>query len=101
MDCPKPIPGPEFQLSKRRSTEISWQQSVSVPKPLNANERCLSTPAWRAATLNGGLGATTGSGLGGTDPFMLLKQSNVKWLAHTYNVTQPLSLLLFCSWDRI
>ena len=43
----------------------------------------------------------------------LLKQSDVKWLAHTYKLTrtaasalslnemQPLSLLLFCSWDRI
>ena len=64
--------------------------------------------------------------MGGTDPFtrvsvkakpalywpLLLKQSNVKWLAHTYklrgsiapsfkNETQPLSLLLFWSGDRI
>ena len=64
----------------------------------------------------------------GTDPFTrvsveakpalnwpsLLKQSDMKWLAHTYKLTQtavntlslkyemqPLSLLLFCSWDRI
>ena len=69
-----------------------------------------------------------GSGMVGTDPFTrvsvkvkpalywpsLLKQSNVKWLAHTYRLTgsvagtlslktkcNPPSLLLFCSWDRI
>ena len=48
---------------------------------------------------------------------LLLKLSDVKWLAHTNkltrtaagtlskitlkNETQPLSLLLFCSWNRI
>ena len=45
MYCPKPIRGPEFQLSKSRSTELYWAQAVSVPAPLNANELCLSTPA--------------------------------------------------------
>ena len=45
MYCPKPICGPEFQLSKSRSTEIYWEQAVPVPAPLNANELCLSTPA--------------------------------------------------------
>ena len=48
MHCPKPIPGPEFQLSKSRSTELYSEQSVSVPAPLNANKLCLSTPTWRA-----------------------------------------------------
>ena len=47
MHWPKPIHGPEFQLSKSCSTELSWQQSVSVPAPLNANELHLSTPTWR------------------------------------------------------
>ena len=42
MHCPKPIRGPEFQLSK---SELYWEQAVSVPTPLNANELCLSTPA--------------------------------------------------------
>ena len=40
--------GPEFQLSKSRSTELYSEQSVSVPAPLNANELRLSTPTWRA-----------------------------------------------------
>ena len=48
MHCPKPISGPEFQLSKNRSTELYSEQSVSVPAPLNANELHLSTPTWRA-----------------------------------------------------
>ena len=48
MQCPKPIRGPEFQLSKSRSTELYSEQSVSVPAPLNANELHLSTPTWRA-----------------------------------------------------
>ena len=48
MHCPKPIRGPEFQLSKSRSTELYSEQSVSVPAPLNANELHLSTPTWRA-----------------------------------------------------
>ena len=52
--------------------------------------------------LIGGLGAVAGSGMVGTDPFtrvsveakqalywpLLLKQSNVKWLAHTCKLTQ-------------
>ena len=48
MHCPKPIRGPEFQLSKSRSTELYSEQSVSVPAPLNANELRLLTPTWRA-----------------------------------------------------
>ena len=44
MHCPKPICGPEFQLSKSRSTELYSEQSVSVPAPLNANELRLSRP---------------------------------------------------------
>ena len=53
------------------------------------------------ATLTCGSGAVAGSGMVGTDPFMrvsveakpalywlyLLKQSEVKWLAHTYKLT--------------
>ena len=46
--CPKPIRGPEFQLSKSNSRELYWEQAVSVPAPLNANELHLSTPTWRA-----------------------------------------------------
>ena len=45
MHCPKPICGPEFQLSKSHSSELYWEQAVSVPAPLNANERRLSMPA--------------------------------------------------------
>ena len=45
MHCPKPIRGPEFQLSKSRSSELCWEQAVSVPAPLNANELRLSMPA--------------------------------------------------------
>ena len=48
MHCPKPICGPEFQLSKSRSTELYQEQSGSVPAPSNANELCLSMPTWRA-----------------------------------------------------
>ena len=48
MHCPKPMRGPDFQLSKSRSTEFYSDQSVSVPAPLNANELRLSTPTWRA-----------------------------------------------------
>ena len=50
MSCPKPVRGPEFQLSESHPTEPSWQwqQSVSVPAPLNANELHLSTPTWRS-----------------------------------------------------
>ena len=40
--------GPEFQMSRSRSTELYSEQSVSVPAALNANEFCLSTPTWRA-----------------------------------------------------
>ena len=35
MNCPKPIHDPEFQLSKSRSSELYWEQAVSVPAPLN------------------------------------------------------------------
>ena len=45
MHCPKPICGPEFQLSKSRSSELYWEQAVSVPAPLNANELHLPMPA--------------------------------------------------------
>ena len=45
MHCPKPIRGPEFQLSKSRSSELYCEQTVSVPAPLNANEFRLSMPA--------------------------------------------------------
>ena len=80
------------------------------------------------ATLTCGSDALAGSGISGTDHFTrvsveakpalywptLLKQSDVRWLAHNIqaymnrsqhvvikNETQPRSLLLFCSWDRI
>ena len=46
MRYPKPICGPEFQLSKSCSTERYWEQAVSVPAPLNANELHLSTPTF-------------------------------------------------------
>ena len=36
MHSPKPIRGPEFQLSKSRSRELYWDQAVSVPALLNA-----------------------------------------------------------------
>ena len=42
MYCPKPIQGPEFQLSKSRSSELYWEQAVSVPAHLNVNELRLS-----------------------------------------------------------
>ena len=58
MQYPMPMHGPEFQLSKSRSTELYSEQSVSVPAPLNANELCLSTPTW------GALPATSLSGRG-------------------------------------
>ena len=45
MHCPKPIHGPEFQLSKSRLSELYWEQADSVTAPLNANELCMSTPA--------------------------------------------------------
>ena len=43
MYCPKPIRCPEFQLSKIHSTELYWEQAVSVPATLNANQLSLST----------------------------------------------------------
>ena len=52
MYCPKPICGPEFQLSKSHPGELYWEQAVSVPAPLNANELCLLTPALRATHLS-------------------------------------------------
>ena len=48
MQCLKPIRGPEFQLSKSHLRELYWEQAVSVPASLNANELHLSTPTWRA-----------------------------------------------------
>ena len=42
MHSPKSIRGPEFQQSKNRSSELNWEQAVSVPAPLNANELHLS-----------------------------------------------------------
>ena len=45
MYCPEPICDPEFQLSKSLSTELYWEQAVSVPAPLNANDLRLATPA--------------------------------------------------------
>ena len=45
MYCSKLNRGPEFQLSKSRSSEHYWEQAVSIPAPLNANELRLSTPA--------------------------------------------------------
>ena len=48
MYCPKPMSGPEFQLSESLSTELYSEQSVSVPAPLNANELRLSTATWKA-----------------------------------------------------
>ena len=44
MHCSKPIHGPEFQLSKSRSSELYWEQAVFVHATLNANELHLSTP---------------------------------------------------------
>ena len=38
MYCPKPLHGSELQLSKSRSSELYWEQAVSVRAPLNANE---------------------------------------------------------------
>ena len=60
MHCPKPIPGPEFQRSKRRSTELYWEQAVTVPAPLNANELRLTKPAL-PATQGEGAAYTSGS----------------------------------------
>ena len=41
MHCPKPIRGPEFQLSKSCSSELHWEQVFPVPAPLNAYELLL------------------------------------------------------------
>ena len=62
MHCPKPICGPEFQLSKSRSSEFYWEQAVSVPALLNANELRLSTPALPATSPSQGDDATCASG---------------------------------------
>ena len=45
MYCPKPIHGPKVQLSTSHSSELYWEQAVSVPAPLYANKFNLSTPA--------------------------------------------------------
>ena len=58
MHCPKPMRGPEFQLSRSGSADLHSEQSVSVPAPLNANELRLSKLTWRA------LPATSLSGSG-------------------------------------
>ena len=42
MNCPKPIRGPEFQLSKMSSAEFYWEQAVSVPAPLNSVYICIA-----------------------------------------------------------
>ena len=61
MYCPKPIRVPEFQLSKNRSSELYWEQAVSVPAPLNANELRLSTAALPAKRPSQGEDATYAS----------------------------------------
>ena len=63
MYCPKLIRGPRFQLSKNRSSELYWQQAVSVPAPLNANELHLSTPALPATRPSQGDDAAYASGI--------------------------------------
>ena len=106
------------QARCKQALQEQFWGSVSCPRTLwHAEEKSRT-----------GEVAQVRSGMGGTDPFTrvsveakpalywpsLLKQSDVKWLAHTYkltwtragtlslkNETQPLSLLLFCSWDRI
>ena len=60
--CPKPIHVPDFQLSKRRSSELYWEQAASVPTPLNANELCLSAPALPATYPSHGENAAYTSG---------------------------------------
>ena len=66
------------------------------------------------ATLIGGLGAVAGSGIGGTDPFKrvsveakpalylpsLLKQSDVKWFAHTHKLTRTAAGTLSLKMER-
>ena len=62
MYCTKPNCGLEFQLSKSRSSELYWEQAVSVPAPWNANELCLSTPALPATCPSKGEDAAYTSG---------------------------------------
>ena len=62
MYCPKPTHGPEFQLSISRSSELYWEQAVSVPAPLNANELHLPTPALPATRPSQGEDAAYASG---------------------------------------
>ena len=65
MQCPKPVCGPEFQLSlsaQVSSTELYWEQAVSVPPHLNANELRLSTPALPATHSSQGEDAAYASG---------------------------------------
>ena len=62
MHFPKPIHGPEFQLSKSCSSELYWKQAVPVPEPLNANELRLSTPALPATCPSQGEDAAYASG---------------------------------------
>ena len=62
MHCPKPICGHEFQLSKCCSSELYWEQAVSVPAPLNANELHLSMPALPGTGPSQGEDATYPSG---------------------------------------
>ena len=69
MKCPKPIHGSEFQLSKSRSSELFWEQAVSVPASLNANELRLSTPALPATCPFQGDGALT----------LAVARANVLW----------------------
>ena len=57
----KTICCPEFQLSKSPSSELYWEQAVSVPAPLNANELHLSTPALPATHPSQGEDATYAS----------------------------------------
>ena len=52
MHCPKPTCGPEFQLSTNHSSELYWEQAVSVPAPLNDYELHLSRPALPATHLS-------------------------------------------------
>ena len=61
MYCPKPIRGPEFQLSESRSIELYWEQAVTVHAFLKANELRLSTPALPATHPSQGEDATYAS----------------------------------------
>ena len=65
MYWPKPLRGLEFQLSKVSqvsSTEFYWEQAVSVPAPLNANDLHLSMPALPATRPSQGEDAACASG---------------------------------------